>query len=94
MKVNFTKFKVFINIKRDYQEIDIREMLADLLYQNTSGIAGLELARKIYNSDGDLELTPHEVELIKSIYPLSKPLFIDSMEYYISNQKENDTTSK
>lgn len=87
MKANFTKFKVFINLRGDYKEVDIREILADLLYQNTSGIAGLELARKIYNSTEYLELDDKEIGLIKSLYRIATPQFIESFENLIKQEQ-------
>lgn len=62
----------------EYRDIDVRETLADLLYQNTVGIAGLELARKIYNSEQEIELSEKEIGLVKSLYPICKPVFIKS----------------
>lgn len=80
MKVNFSTFRLYLSIsKKEYKDMDIREVLADMLYQNSSGIAGLELARKIYNSDGEIDLNEKEVLLIKSLYPSCKPVFIDSI---------------
>lgn len=79
MIINFKQFRTYFNISEsEYRDIDVRETLADLLYQNTVGIAGLELARRIYYSDQGIELSDKEIELIKSLYPVCKPIFIKS----------------
>lgn len=80
MKVNFKSFRLYLNIsKREYKDIDLRESIADILYQNSSGIAGLDLAQKIYKSEGEIDLSEKEVQLLKSLYPVCKPVFINSL---------------
>lgn len=79
MIINFKSFRIYFNISEtEYRDIDVRETLADLLYQNSVGIAGLELARRIYNSDQGIVLSDKEIDLIKSLYPVCKPIFIKS----------------
>lgn len=80
MKVNFKSFRLYLNVSRkDYKDIDVREAIADIVYQNSSGIAGLELAHKIYNSEGEIDLSEREVQMLKSLYPVCKPIFIESL---------------
>lgn len=80
MKVNFKLFRLYLNVSRkDYKDIDVREAIADIVYQNSSGIAGLELAQKIYNSEGEIDLSEREVQMLKSLYPVCKPIFIESL---------------
>ena len=44
---------------RDSIEQDVRETFADVIYRSCPGIAALELARKIYHSEGDTEYSEH-----------------------------------
>ncbi len=80
MKVNFKLFRLYLNVSRkEYKDVDAREAIADIVYQNSSGIAGLELAQKIYNSEGEIDLSEREVQMLKSLYPVCKPIFIESL---------------
>lgn len=80
MKVNFKSFRLYLNVSRkEYKDVDAREAIADIVYQNSSGIAGLELAQKIYNSEGEIDLSEREVQMLKSLYPVCKPIFIESL---------------
>lgn len=80
MKVNFKLFRLYLNVSRkEYKDVDAREAIADIVYQNSSGIAGLELAQKIYKSEGEIELSEREVQMLKSLYPVCKPIFIESL---------------
>lgn len=80
MKINFKLFRLYLNVSRkEYKDVDAREAIADIVYQNSSGIAGLELAQKIYNSEGEIDLSEREVQMLKSLYPVCKPIFIESL---------------
>lgn len=80
MRVNFKSFRLYLNVSRkEYKDVDVREAIADTVYQNSSGIAGLELAHKIYNSEGEIDLSEREIQMLKSLYPVCKPIFIESL---------------
>lgn len=67
MKINFKEVKVATSIKKDnYRVEDMRENLANAIYNNESNIAYMALAMKIYNSDGEVELDEKETTLLKN----------------------------
>ena len=92
MRLNFKELKCFVGLSQTkviYE--DVRELFADAIYNNGQGIAALELARKIYHSDGEEEYSEDEVELIKLYGNMGNPRFIEALQIQIG---EYDTTSK
>ena len=79
-KIDFQHFKLSVGIAtNDTVMVDVREELANLIYNNVSGIAALEVARKIYKSEGVTEFDEREMDVItKTIEGLGKASFIDS----------------
>lgn len=67
---------------------DVRETFADVIYKCANGIAALELARKIYNSQGEVEYTEQEVRIIRDAAALCTPQFIESV-YKVLDKKED-----
>lgn len=65
-KINFAALQVATSIKKDeYITKDIREELANAMYQNARGIGYMALAMKIYKSDNEVELDDKEFKLLK-----------------------------
>ena len=78
-KINFKEFKLYKNIaKNKIETIDVREMVADLLYNNAIGLGAHRLAYKIY--DGENEFSKEEINvIIKITDALCIPAFKDSL---------------
>ena len=58
IKIDFSKFVVFTDLAHTKSNTyDVREQIANELYQKGSGIPYHALALKIYNSEGYLELS-------------------------------------
>lgn len=67
-KIDFQHFRIANGIKNDViVEIDTREQLADVIYNNVNGIAALTLAQKIYKSDGETEYDESEVKVLTEV---------------------------
>jgi hypothetical protein len=49
------------------------------MYKNMNGIEAHDLALRIYRSEGDMEVSDNDVNLIKSLASMAKPIFYDSM---------------
>ena len=65
-KINFAALQIATSIKKDeFITKDIREELANAMYQNARGIGYMALAMKIYKSDGEVERDNKEVKLLK-----------------------------
>ena len=57
MKINFEKLTIYTDIaKTKTQVVNMKNSLADAIYQNGFGVAAHALALKIYNSKGECEL--------------------------------------
>lgn len=86
MKINFEEVKFYFGVnKKDCFIQDVREQFADIIYRNGSGIASLELARKIYNSKDSEEYDEREIELIRQTALLCTPQFIEAIEELLKN---------
>lgn len=89
MKLNFQQFSVPTGISRKTRQTgDARESFANMLYLNVNGIRAHALAMKIYNSEGEENYSPEEVQLIKEVAEkLCAPNFIDGLMEQLNNQK-------
>lgn len=86
MTINFQRFKSYEDITQTTtREIDIRKEFADLMYKNMNGIEAHDLALRIYRSEGDMEVSDRDVEIIKLLSSRATPIFYDSM---IANIRE------
>lgn len=79
-KIDFQHFRMFTSITHEETvEEDARKQLADLIYKNMNGIQALNLALKILNSEGEIELSAEEMSLlIPFIENGFTPMFIES----------------
>ena len=89
MKLNFQQFSIPTGISRKTRQTgDARESFANMLYLNVNGIRAHALAMKIYNSEGEENYSPEEVQLIKEVAEkLCAPNFIDGLMEQLNNQK-------
>lgn len=93
MKIDFTKFKMFTDIAHtNTVEVNVKNDIADVLYKYGTGIAMNALALKIYNSEGEIDITEDEYNQILAIVEkISSPMFIGSlMEYNKKEENGND----
>jgi len=92
IKIDFTKFVVFTDLAHTKSNTyDIREQIADELYQKGSGIPYHALALKIYNSEGELELSEKEFDLIMKLAEVCfAPYIIDSLKSYNKDKNEGE----
>ena len=89
MKLNFKEMKIRAGIadKNCYPQ-DVRETFADVIYRGCNGIAALELARKIYRSEGEEDYTDDEVGIIRQAASVCTPQFIESINTMIEEDKK------
>ena len=82
MKINFEQIKVFTDIAKTNETVaNLKVQVADALYQNGFGIASHALAFKIYNSQGDCELTDEEYQILMSfLEQKSSPMIIEAFK--------------
>lgn len=87
MKIDFKNMKMMAGISDENSYLqDVRESFANVIYKGMNGIAALELARKIYHSDGTEEYTDEEINMIRNASYLCTPQFIESVTKSIEKQ--------
>ncbi len=80
-KVNFKQLQVKTSLKGDkVVTVDGAADIANILYSHGSGIAAHALALKIYNADGEVEITDAEAAIIEEVVSrVGTPRFIDAI---------------
>ena len=87
-KINFAALQIATNIKKEeFITKDIREELANAIYQNARGIGYMALAIKIYKSDGEVELDNKEFKLLKD-FGQGFPLFYQDAMGLLEEEKK------
>ena len=88
-KVNFTQFKIFTGPSKEKSiEGDVRESLSELLYKKGTGVIALSLSTRIYESEGELELSPKDLQYLKDFAEIyCTPQFISSLESNIIEEE-------
>ena len=81
MKINFAQLETYTDIQKTNKIcLDARQQLGELIYEVGSGIKAHSLALKIYNSEGELEYTDEEVQVIMQfVNQYCKPAIIDAI---------------
>ena len=82
MKIDFKRLRMYADITRSEESvlvIDARKQFADIIYKNGSGIECLDLALKIYRSDGEEDYSEQEYSIMKQMASMCSPMFIDAV---------------
>lgn len=66
MKIDFSNLPVQWNLEGEPQHVDIRKSLGNHIHQQTGDLAEDELARRIYFSEGPVELTAEEAKAVNA----------------------------
>lgn len=82
MRINFEQFTLFKDIAHNEKEIlNVKNVLANEIYTKGQGIAFHALAFKIYNSEGEIELSDEEFAILIDFAEVCmSPNFIDSIK--------------
>lgn len=84
-KVNFKEFKMYADIKHTKElVVDVREQLADLIYTQSRGIVAHNLAFRILNTEGDMDMNSAENDVINGVLNLCTPQFQDSFNHNVN----------
>lgn len=79
MKIDFQHFKMWMDIThKDRIETDLRKDFADIIYKNANGVMALDIAMKIYKSEGPVEFSVDEMEFLSIFVKDTTPQFQDS----------------
>lgn len=80
-RINFAKLLIYTSIAhKESIEQDVRETFADVIYRTCPGIAALELARKIYHSEGNEVYNEQELSIIHQASRMCTAQFIETIE--------------
>ena len=87
MKIDFEHLKVFTDITKTNETVmNVKVQIADAMYQNGFGIAAHALAFKIYNSNGECELTDEDYQILMSfVEQKCTPMIIEAFKNALSN---------
>ena len=89
-KINFKEFQIQENLFSDTKTlVDLREGFSNVVYKNSQGIKGLDLALKIYKSDGETEFNDDELQIIKSISEICVAPITKAIQDIFNEDKKN-----
>ena len=89
-KINFKEFQIQENLFSDTKTlVDIREGFSNVVYKNSQGIKGLDLALKIYKSDGETEFNDDELQIIKNISEICIAPITKAIQDIFNEDKKN-----
>lgn len=96
-KIDFTKLKTPVGVKgleeKNFKVMNIAKSLADMIYNNLSGIAPKRLAEKIYDSEGPIELSDEDVRILNIFISSSEDLLLpikDGIEFALKEQEQRE----
>ena len=89
-KINFKEFQIQENLFSDTKTlVDLREGFSNVVYKNSQGIKGLDLALKIYKSDGEIEFNDDELQIIKNISEICVAPITKAIQDIFNENKKN-----
>ena len=89
-KINFKEFQIQENLFSDTKTIvDLREGFSNVVYKNSQGIKGLDLALKIYKSDGEIEFNNDELQIIKSVSEICVAPITKAIQDILNEDEKN-----
>lgn len=96
MKIDFEKMEFYTDMSHTTCIVrNVREELANAIYNNATGIRYHALALKIYNSSGELELNDDEICLVNDFVGMyGTPKLIDAIKCAFGKCNENEIRDK
>ena len=89
-KINFKEFQIQENLFSDTKTtVDLREGFSNVVYKNSQGIKGLDLALKIYKSDGEIEFNDDELQIIKSVSEICVAPITKAIQDILNEDEKN-----
>ena len=89
-KINFKEFQIQENLFSDTKTlVDLREGFSNVVYKYSQGIKGLDLALKIYKSDGEIEFNDDELQIIKNISEICIAPITKAIQDIFNEDKKN-----
>lgn len=66
MKVNFTAVKCFPQLRGNEVTINFGQQMGESIYQGAKSLKDVKLANRIYDAEGEMELSDEEKETVKN----------------------------
>ena len=89
-KINFKEFQIQENLFSDTKTlVELREGFSNVVYKNSQGIKGLDLALKIYKSDGEIEFNDDELQIIKSVSEICVAPITKAIQDILNEDEKN-----
>lgn len=78
--INFKQFELYADIAKERTiKADVARNIADLIYKSATGIMAHDLAIRIYESTGPIEVNDEEVQFLSNFFKaMTTPAFQDS----------------
>lgn len=88
-RINFKKLNIEFEID-NFREIDMRSKIGNAIHVAAETVPMAELARKIYYSDGDVEISDEDYQQMMKIISLSFKIIVVKAIETAANQKEEE----
>lgn len=85
MKANFRKISVEVAFD-EFKELDIAKQLGNFIHANTPDIGLDDVAREIYHSEGDVEISEQHASDIVTMVTSSQCMFVAAVKKAIAKQ--------
>ena len=91
MKINFERIEVYADLAKSRSTVvDMRELIANLIYEKGSGLACSVLAHKIYEHSGEMEFDEEEVKILRAVAEtFLAPAAFDALTAILDNSKND-----
>ncbi len=93
-RIDFSKFKLYYDLGADdrVRVVDWRKELGNYLLARLGGVEGVDLALRVYKSEGPVELSDEEFERMKALFarPLDEGGVVAAYYYsFLKNFEDN-----
>lgn len=89
MKANFKKINVEVAFD-EFQELDIAKQIGNFIHANTPDIGLDDVAREIYHSEGEIEISEQHAKDIVVMVSSDVCMFVAAVKKAIINELTNE----
>lgn len=91
MKINLERIEIFADLAKSRSAVvDMRELIANLIYEKGSGLACSVLAHKIYEHREEMEFDDGEMKILRAVAEsFLAPAACDALTALLDNSKHD-----
>ena len=91
MKINLERIEVYADLAKSRSTVvDMRDLIANIIYEKGSGLACSVLAHKIYEHRGEMEFDEEEVKILRAVAEnFLAPAACDAITALLDNSKKD-----